>query len=140
MAKVVQRFLDASLALSKAFALSVADDETTRVRDEVAFFQTIRTAINKVTRPGGSSTEDVDHAVKQIVARSVNADEVIDLFGAAGLKRPEIGILSDEFLLEVQGLATEKFGRRNAQEAPERRNPRSLEDEPRAVPQVQRDA
>ena len=102
--RIVQRFLDTSLGLSKAFALSVADDETTRVRDEVAFFQTVRAAIQKVTRPGGTSAEEMDHAVKQIVSRSVAADAVIDLFGAAGLQRPRIDVLQDEFLIEVQGM------------------------------------
>jgi type I restriction enzyme, R subunit len=102
--KVVKRFLDASLGLSKAYALSVAHEETSRVRDEVAFFQTVRAAISKITRPGPTKTENIDHAVKQIVSRAIAADTVIDLFSAAGLKRPEIGILSDEFLLEVQDL------------------------------------
>lgn len=90
--------------LSRAFALCPTHDEATRIRDDVAFFQAVRTAFLKRVE-NGKSREDIDQAIRQLVSKAVSAgDEVIDVFSAAGLKRPDISILSDEFLAEVQHL------------------------------------
>ncbi len=103
-----ERFLAASLAASRAFALSVANDTALRVVDDVAFFQSVRAALLKDGEDGGKTTkptnEQINHAVRQIVSRSVVSDEVIDIFSAAGLNKPDVSILSDEFLAEVQNL------------------------------------
>ncbi len=99
-----ERFLQAVLELSKAFALAVPHEETIRIRDDVAFFQAVRAALMKTERSSSLSSADLEHAVRQIVSRSVAADEVIDIFSAAGLQRPDVSILSDEFLAEVSGL------------------------------------
>ncbi len=99
-----KRFMDSVGRLSKAFALSVPHEKAIAVRDDVGFFQTVRVALAKTTPSGGKSPEELDSAVRQIVSKAVASDEVIDIFSAAGLQRPELSILSDEFLAEVRGL------------------------------------
>lgn len=99
------RYLKAVTELSKAFALVSSTDEAIKIRDEVGFFQAIKAAMIKYTTTNnGKSPEEVDAAVRQIVSKAVASDEVIDIFGAAGLKGSNIAILSDEFLEEVRGL------------------------------------
>ncbi len=99
------RYLKAVTELSKAFALVSSTDEAIKIRDEVGFFQAIKAAmIKRTTTNNGKSPEEIDAAVRQIVSKVVTSDEVIDIFAAAGLKSPNIGILSDEFLEEVRGL------------------------------------
>jgi type I restriction enzyme R subunit len=98
------RLLDAVLDLSRAFALAVPHDEALRIRDEVAFFQAVRAGLLK-RAPGEAMTdEELDLAVRQIVSRAVASEGVIDIFAAAGLQKPDVSILSDEFLSEVRGM------------------------------------
>jgi len=92
--------------LAKAFALCSSSDEAISIRDEVGFFQAIRATFAKHTNIGGKSREDLDTAIRQIVSKAVSSDEVVDIFNAAGLKNPDISILSDQFLEEVRGLPT----------------------------------
>ncbi len=100
-----QRYLLAVTELSKAFALAVPNDEALEIRDEVGFFQEVRAVLAKsISEGGGKSPEELDLAVRQIVSRAISSDKVIDIFDAAGLKKPDISILSDEFLAEVQHL------------------------------------
>jgi type I restriction enzyme R subunit len=99
-----ERLLKSVTQLSKAFALSVPHEAAIAIRDDVAFFQALRAALVKTTPSGGKSPEELDAAVRQIVSRAVASDEVVDIFSAAGLSRPEISILSDEFLAEVKEL------------------------------------
>lgn len=99
-----KRFLVAVTALAKAFALSVPHEEALRIRDELALFQTIRAQFIKHTPSEGRSEEELDIAVRQIVSKAITSDRVIDIFKAAGLDKPDISILSDEFLMEVKGL------------------------------------
>ncbi len=96
------RFVKAVVELSKAFALSVPREEALGIRDEVAFFQTVKAAFVKTERGKQRPAEDLDHAIRQIVAGAIAPEGVIDVFEAAGLKRPDISILSDEFLAEVR--------------------------------------
>jgi len=96
--------LQAVTELSKAFALSVPHIDALKIKDDVGFFQAIRSAIAKNTRIPGKPEEELDFAVRQIVSKAVSSDEVVDIFSAAGLKKPEISILSDEFLAEIQGM------------------------------------
>ena len=98
------RLVNAVTDLSRAFALAVPDPETIRIRDDVAFFQVVKAAIVKSSAAAGKSEEDMDHAIRQIVSKAISAEGVIDLFSAAGLKKPNISILSDEFLAEVRGM------------------------------------
>jgi len=98
------RFLKTVTQLSKAFALSVPHERAIAIRDDVGFFQTVRAALAKTIVTTARPEEELDAAVRQIVSRAVASDQVIDIFSAAGLKAPEISILSDEFLAEVKGL------------------------------------
>jgi type I restriction enzyme R subunit len=98
------RLVQAVTELSKAFALAVPSDEAMAVRDDVAFFQAVRSALTKSAAADRPSDYDLDHAIRQIVSRAVASDEVIDIFAAAGLQKPDISILSDEFLAEVRGM------------------------------------
>ncbi|MCL4553372.1 MAG: type I restriction endonuclease subunit R, partial [Candidatus Marsarchaeota archaeon] len=99
------RLLQAVTELSKAFALSVPHEKALEIKDDVGFFQAVRAAIAKNTRIPGKSQDDLDSAIRQIISKAVSSDEVIDIFNAAGLKKPDISILSDEFLAGVQGMA-----------------------------------
>lgn len=98
------RLLKAVADLSKAFALSVPHPESIRIRDDVGFFQAVRAAVAKSTATRAVSAEDLEHAVRQLVSKAISPDEVVDIFAAAGLKKPDISILSDEFLAEVREL------------------------------------
>ena len=98
------RLLKAVTELSQAFALSVPHEKALEIRDDVAFFQAVRAALAKSGAPSPKPEEDLEHAIRQLVSRAVASDQVIDIFAAAGLKKPDISILSDEFLAEVRGL------------------------------------
>ena len=102
--RVQRRFSDAMLALSKAFAIAAASDKAHEIRDEVGFFQTVRAALAKSTPGAGKSSAERDLAVQQIVSRAVVSTEIVDILQAAGLETPDLSILSDEFLGEVQAL------------------------------------
>jgi len=98
-----RRFADAVLAASKAFALCCTLDEALAYRDELAFLQAVKAALIKHGSTDKKLTdEQKEHALRQIISRAVVSDEVIDIFSAAGLKRPDIGVLSDEFLEDVR--------------------------------------
>jgi type I restriction enzyme R subunit len=90
--------------LSKTFALAVPSPEALEIRDDLAFFQTVRSALAKAETTTGKPQEELDTAVKQIVSKAITADKVIDLFTFAGLQKPEISILSPEFLAEIKDL------------------------------------
>ncbi len=98
------RLLKAVRGLSLAFALAVPDERALAIRDDVSFFQAVRAALIKSTVEGERTAEDIDQAIRQILSRAVVSDQVIDIFSAAGLKKPEISILSDAFLAEVKGM------------------------------------
>ena len=99
------RYINAVTALTKSFAISVPHPYTIDIRDEVGLFQAIKARIVKVTKSGkGKSDEEIETAIKQILSDAVVSDEVIDIFDAAGIKKPDISILSDEFLAEVKGM------------------------------------
>jgi type I restriction enzyme R subunit len=97
-----RRFADAVLALSKAFALAASSDEARAIREEVGFFQAVRAALVKSDGASSSSAQERALAIQQIVSRAVVSTEIVDILRAAGLKSPDISILSDEFLAEVQ--------------------------------------
>ena len=78
--------------------------ETVRIRDDVSLFQHVRAALSKRTGPSPKSDEELDHAVRQIVSRAVASDGVVDIFAAAGLKKPDVSVLSEDFLREVRGM------------------------------------
>ncbi|MBK9516190.1 MAG: type I restriction endonuclease subunit R [Anaeromyxobacter sp.] len=99
------RFVKAVMDLVKAFALAVPHDRALEIRDEVAFMQAVKAAVVKSTTGGSGKTDaEMDHAIRQIVSKAISADGVVDIFAAAGLKQPDLGILSEEFLAEVKGM------------------------------------
>ncbi len=98
------RLVKVVTALSRAFALSVPHQKALAIRDEVAFFQAVRSVLVKGAGGRGRTTEELDFAIRQIVSRAVASDEVVDIFAAAGLNKPDISILSDEFLAEVRDM------------------------------------
>ena len=99
-----ERCLAAVRELSQAFALAVPHEETTRIRDDVAFFQAVRVALSKRERAEARPEAELELAVRQIISRAVASEGVIDIFTAAGLDKPDISVLSDEFLAEVRGM------------------------------------
>jgi type I restriction enzyme R subunit len=99
-----RRYQDSVLALSKAFALASASDEARAVRDDVGFFQAVRAALVKTSESAGTSTGAREFAIQQILDRAVVSTEIVDILAAAGITTPDISILSDEFLGEVQQL------------------------------------
>ena len=90
--------------LSQAFALAVPHEEAIRIRDDVAFFQAVQSVLLKRAPSDARTGEDLDHAVRQIISRAVSSEGVVDIFAAAGLEKPDLSILSDEFLAEVRGM------------------------------------
>jgi type I restriction enzyme R subunit len=99
-----ERLLKAVAELSKAFTLAVPHEEALAIRDDVAFFQAVRAALVKRAPAEERPEEELDHAIRQIISRAITPEGVVDLFAAAGLKKPDISILSDEFLAEVRGM------------------------------------
>ena len=98
------RLVEAVTGLSQAFALAVPHEKALGIRDDVAFFQAVKSVLSKSVSAGRRSPEEIDHVIRQIVSKAVASDKVIDIFTAAGLKKPDISILSDEFLAEVRGM------------------------------------
>jgi len=104
-----RRYADGVLALSKAFAIAAASDEAREIRDEVGFFQAIRAALAKSVATGERSTAGRELAIQQIVSRAVVSTDIIDIMQAAGIDRPDISVLSDEFLAEVREMEKKNF-------------------------------
>jgi type I restriction enzyme R subunit len=98
------RCLHAVRELSQAFALAVPHPEALRIRDDVAFFHAVQAVLAKRAPGDARPEEELDHAVRQIISRAVAPEGVVDIFAAAGLEKPDISILSEEFLAEVRGM------------------------------------
>ncbi len=90
--------------LSRAFALAVPHEDAIGIRDEVAFFQAVRAVLARRAEGNARPEEEIEHAVRQIVSRSVASEGVLAIFAAAGLEKPDVSILSEEFLAEVRGM------------------------------------
>lgn len=100
-----KRFVDEVMALSRAFALAVPHDQAMDAKEEVAFFQAVRARLVKFDRQdGGRSQDELESAIKQVIDKALVSDRVVDVFDAAGLKKPDISILSDEFMMELKGM------------------------------------
>jgi type I restriction enzyme R subunit len=98
-----KRFADQVLAATKSFSLCCTLDDALDFRDELAFFQAIKSALTKHdTQDSKLSDEAKEHALRQIISGALVSDEVLDIFAAAGLKKPNIGILTEEFLDDVR--------------------------------------
>jgi type I restriction enzyme R subunit len=91
--------------LSKAFALVITTKEAEIVKKEVAFFQAVKARLVKFNPSGiGKSGQEIETAIKQIVDEAVKVDGVVDVFDAAGIKKPEVSILSEEFLMDIAAM------------------------------------
>jgi type I restriction enzyme R subunit len=100
-----KRWVQVVTELSRAFALCAASDEATAIRDDVSFFQALQAAMNKQSSQNRKTPEQIDAAIRQLVSKAITTEgQVIDVFTAAGLPKPDISILSDQFLAEVRGL------------------------------------
>jgi type I restriction enzyme R subunit len=100
-----KRFADTALAMSKAFSLCCTLDEAKAVREEVAFFQAVKVILTKRDVSAQKKTDEArELAIRQIINSAVVSDEVVDIFDAVGLDKPDIGILDDAFLAEVRNL------------------------------------
>ncbi len=100
-----KRYVDEVAALSKAFAIAIPHEQAMDVKDEVAFFQAVKARLVKFETAGpGKTDEELETAIRQVIDKALVTDKVIDVFDAAGIKKPDISILSEEFLLEVKGM------------------------------------
>ena len=99
-----ERCVRAVRDLSRAFALAVPHEDALRIRDDMAFFQAVRSVLAKRSAAEARPEEALDHAVRRIISRAVAPDGVIDIFAAAGLEKPDLSVLSDEFLAEVRDM------------------------------------
>ena len=98
------RCVDAVRGLRKAYALAVPHEYTDRICDDVAFFQAVQIALSKRAASEGKTDEELDHAMRQIVSQAVVSGGIVDIFSSAGLRRPDISVLSEQFLEEVRDM------------------------------------
>jgi len=100
-----KRYIDEVTALSSAFAIAVPHDEAMDVKDEVSFFQAVKARLVKFGSTGGGRTdEELETTIRQVIDKALVTEQVIDIFDASGIKKPDISVLSEEFLLEVKGM------------------------------------
>ena len=100
-----KRFINEVTALSKAYAIAIPHEQAMDVKDEVAFFQAVKARLAKFDSTGsGHSNEELETTIRQVIDQALVSEQVIDIFDAAGIKRPDISILSEEFLLELKGM------------------------------------
>jgi type I restriction enzyme, R subunit len=99
-----ERFIKEVIGLSQSFALAVPSEEAMEIRDEIGFFQAIKARLVKFEPVGTPGTENIGTAIRQIVDQALVAEGVVDIFAAAGVQKPDLSVLSDEFLAEVQGM------------------------------------
>src|SRR3989449_453422 len=97
-----ERFVRETTGLLRAFSLAVPSERAMTIKEEVGLFQAIQAAITKTTATSGQSEERFDTAIKQILSKAVISDRIIDIFEAAGIQKPELSILSEDFLAEVK--------------------------------------
>ena len=100
-----KRFIDEVTALSQAFSIAIPHDQAMDVKDEVAFFQTVKSRLVKFNiSSSGKTDEEIETAIRQVIDKALVTEKVIDIFDAAGIKKPDISILSEDFLLEVKNM------------------------------------
>jgi type I restriction enzyme R subunit len=100
-----KRYINEVTALSRAFAIAIPHDQAMNAKDEVSFYQAVKARLAKFDGTGtGRSDEDIETTIRQVIDKALVSEQVIDVFDAAGIKKPDISILSEEFLLELKGL------------------------------------
>ena len=99
-----KRYINEVTALSLAFAIAVPHEQAMDARDEVGFFQAVKARLAKFDSTGaGRSNEEIETTIRQVIDKALVSEQVIDIFDAAGIKKPDISVLSDEFLAELKG-------------------------------------
>ena len=100
-----KRFVDQVTALSQAFAIAIPHEQAMDVKDEVAFFQAVKSRLSKFSSQGsGKSDDEIETTIRQVIDAALVSNQVVDVFDAAGIKKPDISILSEEFLLEIKDM------------------------------------
>lgn len=100
-----KRYINEVTALSRAFAIAIPHDQAMDAKDEVSFFQAVKARLAKFDVTGsGKTDEEIETTIRQVIDQALVSEQVIDVFDAAGIKRPDISILSEEFLLELRGM------------------------------------
>lgn len=100
-----KRYINEVTALSKAFAIAVPHEQAMDVKDEVSFFQAVKARLAKFDSTGsGRTDEEIETTIRQVIDQALVSEQVIDVFDAAGIKKPDISILSEEFLMELKGM------------------------------------
>ncbi|MCZ2131526.1 MAG: type I restriction endonuclease subunit R, partial [Bacteroidia bacterium] len=100
-----KRYINEVTALSKAFAIAIPHDQAMDAKDEVSFFQAVKARLAKFDGTGsGRTDEEIETTIRQVIDKALVSEQVIDVFDAAGIKKPDISILSEEFLMELKGM------------------------------------
>lgn len=100
-----KRYINEVAALSSAFAIAIPHEQAMDVKDEVSFFQAVKARLAKFDGTGaGRTDEEIETTIRQVIDQALVSEQVIDVFDAAGIKRPDISILSEEFLMELKGM------------------------------------
>ncbi|QNM84537.1 type I restriction endonuclease subunit R [Polaribacter pectinis] len=100
-----KRFINEVTALSKAFAIAIPHEQALDAKDEIGFFQAVKSRLQKFDTTGsGKSDDEIESAIRQVIDKALVSDGVIDVFDAAGIKKPDISILSDDFLMEIKDM------------------------------------
>jgi type I restriction enzyme, R subunit len=100
-----RRYINEVTALSQAFAIAIPHEQAMDAKDEVAFFQSVKARLAKFDSTGtGKTNEEIETTIRQVIDKALVSEQVIDIFDAAGIKKPDISILSEEFLLELKGM------------------------------------
>ncbi|MFT3844082.1 MAG: type I restriction endonuclease subunit R [Lacibacter sp.] len=98
-----KRYINEVTSLSKAFAIAIPHDQAMDVKDEVSFFQAVKARLAKFDGTGsGRTDEEIESTIRQVIDKALVSEQVIDVFDAAGIKKPDISILSEEFLMELK--------------------------------------
>lgn len=100
-----KRYIDEVTALSRAFSIAIPHEQAMAIKDEVSFYQATKARLVKFDSTGtGKTNDEIETAIRQVIDQALVAEPVIDVFDAAGIKKPDISILSEEFLFEVQNM------------------------------------
>ncbi len=100
-----KRFVNEVNALSKAFAIAIPHDKAMAIKDEVSFFQAVKARLCKFdSTSSGKTTEEIETTIRQVIDKALTSEKIVDIFDAAGIKKPDISILSEEFLMELKGM------------------------------------
>ena len=100
-----KRYINEVTALSKAFAIAIPHDQAMDAKDEISFFQAVKARLAKFDGSGtGKTDEEIETTIRQVIDKAMVSEQVIDVFDAAGIKKPDISVLSEEFLLEIKGM------------------------------------